>query len=375
MPPREASGQLSMRIPIARPVIGQEEEEAVSSVLRSGRLIQGERVSAFERAFADFHGAKHAVATSSGSTALLAALLAHGIGAGDAVILPSFTFFATAAAVFAAGATPVLADIDPSTFCLSPDAVEASITSRTRAVLPVHLFGMPADMPRFEALCARHGLVLLEDAAQAHGAAVGGRRVGTFGTAAFSFHASKNMTTGEGGMVLTGDDGIADRLRLLRHQGMRAPHVHEIVGLNFRMPELAAALGLVQLCKLSGWQVRRAEHAGYYDRELEGVTTPSVPSGYSHAYHQYALRVRQDIRDVLVERLAERGIESRAYYSRAVHQQPAFAGRVSVTDLRLPETERASRELLSIPVHHALSDEERAEVARNVNDLAAELGA
>ena len=198
-----------MQIGIAKPFIGEAEKQAVLAVLDSGQLVQGTYVAEFESRFAAYHGAKHGIATSNGTTALIASIMAHDIGASNEVIIPAFTFFATASCILSTGACPVFADIDPDTFCMSPQSAEAVITEKTKAIMPVHLYGHPADMPAFEALCRKHNLILLEDAAQAHGAAIGERNVGTWGTASFSFYPTKNMTTTEGGMVLTNDDEIA----------------------------------------------------------------------------------------------------------------------------------------------------------------------
>jgi len=358
-----------MRIPIAKPCIGDEEKRAVLEVLDGGQLSQGPRVAAFEQAFAELHGVRHAVATSSGTTALIAALMAHGIGPGDEVIVPSFSFFATASSVLCVGATPVFADIDPVTFCLDPEAAERAITTRTKAILPVHLYGLAADMPRFVELCRSRELVLLEDAAQALGARVGERWVGSFGTAAFSFFPSKNITTLEGGMVLTGDAVLADRLRKIRHQGMARRGVHEIVGYNFRMTEVAAAIGLVQLGRLPAWLDQRAENARYFDATLRSVATPSVPPGYAHAYNQYTIRVPSWLRDPLAAALHEQGIEARVYYTCPIHRQPALEPLGYGALSSLPETERAAAEVLSLPVHPALTDAERAHVASTVSSL------
>jgi perosamine synthetase len=355
-------------IQIAQPMIGEEEEQAVLAVLRSGALVQGERVAAFERAFADYHGAAHGVAVNNGTAALVAALMAHGIGPGDEVILPAFSFFAAAAAVLSVGATPVFADIDPETFCLSPDAAAAAITARTAAILAIHLYGCPADLPRLEALCRRRGLLLLEDAAQAHGAAIAGRRVGTWGTAAFSFYPSKNMTTIEGGMVLTNDAAIARRLRMIRNHGADRPYTHELLGYNFRMNELTAALGTVQLGRLPAWNARRWQNACGYDRHLTGVITPVRPPGYEHVFHQYTVRIPTD-RDRAVRRLHTRGIEARVYYATPLHRQPLFRAQQADTRFDLPETDRAAREVLSLPVHPALTADDLAHVIAEVNAL------
>jgi dTDP-4-amino-4,6-dideoxygalactose transaminase len=358
-------------IDIASPLLGDEERQAVLEVMASGRLIQGPRVEAFEAAFAARHGARHAVATSSGATALTAALLGHGIGHGDEVIVPSFSFFATAAAVLGVGATPVFADIDPESFCLAPAAAAAAISPRTKALMPVHLYGLPADMESFERLCARHGLCLLEDAAQAHGARIGERSVGSFGTAVFSFNATKNMTTGEGGMVLTSDDSLAERLRALRNHGRGNDGRHAVVGSNFRMTELAAAIGTVQLGRLARLTEARRENARHFERTLTGVAVPREPAGRTHVYHQFTVRVPAGQRERVLAGLHERGIGARVYYATPIHRQPALAanGRTGAGDLL--ETERASREVLSIPVHPRLTLEERAAIVAALNALTA----
>lgn len=355
-----------MFVSIARPVVGEEEIAAVVAVLRGGQLTQAERVAEFERAFAGFHGAEHGVATSSGTTALTAALLAHELGPGDEVIVPSFSFFASAAAVVGVGAKPVFADIEPDTYCLSPDAAEARITPRTRAIMAVHLYGHPADMIRLAALCRARGLVLLEDAAHAPGARIDGRAVGGFGTAAFSFHPTKNLTTGEGGMVLTNDAALAKRLRMVRSQGRAVPHgPHEIFGYNFRMSELSAAIGASQLRRLPEALRRRQEHAAYYARNLAGVGLPTVRAGCEHVYHQYTVRLPAGVpRRVFLERLRENGIEGRVYYATPIHREPAFERGGEYRALELPETERACREVVSLPVHPGLTPDELARVAR-----------
>ncbi|MBN2194366.1 MAG: DegT/DnrJ/EryC1/StrS family aminotransferase [Polyangiaceae bacterium] len=361
------------RIEIAKPCLGEAEKRAVLEVLERGQLIHGERVAEFERRFAAAHGARYGVATSNGTTALTAALLAHEIGAGDEVIVPSFSFFATASSVIAAGAIPVFADIDPETFALSVERAEAAISSRTRAVMPVHLFGHPADLPRFASLCARRGLILLEDAAQAHLAAIEGRRVGSYGTTAFSFHPSKNMTTTEGGMVLTNDAGIAERLRMIRNQGRGAEPVHELLGYNFRMTEVAGAIGVAQLARLPELTERRARNARYYDESLVRVRTPTVRAGHRHVFQQYTVRIPEGAdRDTALARLDAQGIGARIYYPIPIHRQPAMARRLAElgqSSPALPETERACREVLSLPVHPLLTDAELDRVVAVANSL------
>src|ERR671916_1671091 len=263
-------------IPIARPQMGEEEKQRVWDAMASGSLAQGPRVAEFEAAFADMVGVPHAVATSSGTTALHLALLGYDIGPGDEVVTVPFTFIASANSVLYTGARPVFVDVREDDFTLDPDQLEAAITPRTKGVMPVSLYGQPADLPAITDIAERHGLAVVEDAAQAHGAAIGQRRSGTWGAGTFSFYPTKNMTTGEGGMVTTDDRDLAERVRLLREHGMRVRYHHEIVGYNFRMTDLAAAIGLAQLPKLGSFNDRRRAIAARYDAELRGVVTPSV---------------------------------------------------------------------------------------------------
>ncbi len=263
------------RVAAVRVHVGDEETEAVMSVLRSGRLVQGEQVAAFEEEFSSLVDGRVCVAVNSGTSALHLGLLAAGIGPGDEVIVPSFTFAATANAVAMTGATPVFADIEPATFSLDPDAVAAAVTPRTAGIIPVHLYGHPAAWDGLSAVAERHDLFLLEDAAQAHGATYGGTSVGALGdVAAFSFYATKNMTTGEGGMVVCRDDDTARRVRLLRNQGMEQRYRNEIAGLNNRMTDLAAAMGRVQLGRLPGWNDERRAVAATYHAGAGGGAHP-----------------------------------------------------------------------------------------------------
>ena len=358
-------------VPIARPQMGDEEKQGVWDAMASGMLAQGPRVAEFEERFAAMVGVPHAVATSSGTTALHLALLGYGIGPGHEVITVPFTFFASATSVLHTGARPVLVDVREDDFTIDVDLVEAAITPRTRAVMPVSLYGQPADMPAIEAVAERHGLAVVEDAAQAHGAAIGDRCSGSWGAGAFSFYPTKNMTTGEGGMVTTADAELAGRMRLLREHGMKVRYHHDIVGYNFRMTDLAAAIGLAQLPKLAGFNERRRAIAAHYDAELRGVITPVVRPGVTHVYHQYTIRVAS--RDAFAERLKERGVGSAIYYPIPVHRQKPFLA-LGHGDERYPVTERLTEQVLSIPVHPSLTDDEVATVIGAVNETAAELG-
>jgi perosamine synthetase len=353
-------------IPIARPLIGDEEKEAVLAVLESRQLAQGPRVQSFEEEFARFCGVQHAIATSSGTTALVTALLAHSIGPGDQVITSPFTFVASANAILFTGARPVFVDIDEESYNMDPALVEDKISSRTRAIMPVHLYGYPCDMDGIMDLAKKHNLVVVEDACQAHGAAIRGKKVGSYGTGCFSFYPSKNMTTAEGGMITTQDDEIARRARLIRNHGQSQLYHHVAPGYNFRMTELQAALGLVQLKKLPTWTSKRIENASYLSERLSNVITPRVREGYLHVYHQYTVRVRHD-RDGALEKLNQAGIGARVYYPLPVHQQPFY--RELGFDNSLPVSEAMSREVLSLPVHPGLTQQELNKIVSEVAKL------
>jgi perosamine synthetase len=353
-------------IPISKPQIGEEEKRAVMQVLDSGQLAQGPKVREFEVAFAAFCGVRQAIATSSGTTALVTALLAHGIGDGDEVITSPFTFVASANSVLSVGARPVFVDVDTSSYNIDPGLIEEKITPRTRGLLPVHLYGYPCDMEAIVDIAERHGLALIEDACQAHGAAIRGKKVGSFGTGCFSFYPSKNMTTAEGGMITTDDETIAERARLIRNHGQSQLYVHQAMGYNYRMTELQAALGLVQLAKLPVWTQKRIENAAYLSQRLSNVITPKVREGYRHVFHQYTVRLAQD-RDGALERLNQAGIGARVYYPLPVHQQPLYR-QLGYQD-SLPVAERASQEVLSLPVHPALSEEELDKIVWEVSRL------
>lgn len=340
-------------IPIAKPLIGEEERAAVDRVLRSGSLSQGPEVAAFEEEFSERVDGRRCVAVNSGTSALHLALLGIGIGPGDEVIVPSFTFAATANAVALVGAVPVFADIRPDTFCIDPAHAASLVTDKTTAIMPVHLYGHPAAMGDLVELAEQHGLAVVEDAAQAHDAYLDGRPVGAWGAAAaFSFYPTKNMTTGEGGLIAFEDESAARRARLLRNQGMERQYENEIVGYNLRMTDLAAAIGRVQLRRLASMTETRRSNAAVLSEGLRDVVEPPVEApGARHVYHQYTVRAHG--RDALAARLEAAGVMARVYYPTPVHELPAFA-----RSLDLPETERATREVLSLPVGpHLVSDD------------------
>ncbi|MEQ3551236.1 DegT/DnrJ/EryC1/StrS family aminotransferase [Pseudonocardia nematodicida] len=354
-------------IPAARPLIGSAERAAVDAVLRSGLLAQGAEVAAFEDEFArDLVDGRTTVAVNSGTSALHLGLLAAGVGPGDEVIVPSFTFAATANAVALTGATPVFADIRRDDYTLDPGHVASLVGERTRGIMAVHLYGHPTDMAALGRLAEDHGIDLYEDAAQAHGARLDDRPVGSFGRfAAFSLYPTKNMTSGEGGMVTTGDAGLARTVRLLRNQGMEARYANEIVGFNARMTDVHAAIGRVQLADLPERTKARRATAQFFDASLTGVGRPTVADNVLHVYHQYTVTIDDD-RDGFAAALRdEYGVGSGVYYPTPVHRLPAFA-----RSEQLPNTEWAARRVLSLPVHPALDDEDRERIVTAVNSLA-----
>jgi dTDP-4-amino-4,6-dideoxygalactose transaminase len=351
--------------------MGPEEQEMVASALASGSLAQGARVRELEERFAAFIGVPHAIATSSGTTALHVALLGYGIGECDEVITVPFTFIASANSIVYTGARPVFVDVEERTFTIDVAQIEAAITPRTRAIMPVSLYGQMADMAAIGAIAERHGLAIVEDAAQSHGAARDGRASGTWGAGCFSFYPTKNMTTGEGGMVTLGDAEVAERVRLLREHGMKVRYHHDSIGYNFRMTDIHASIGLAQLTKLPAYNARRQAIAARYDAELRGVITPTVAPGATHVYHQYTIRVAQ--RDAFVEQLRERGVGTGIYYPIPVHRQKPFIA-MGYGDEAYPVSDRLTEQVVSIPVHPSLTDDEVAAVIEAVNATADELG-
>jgi perosamine synthetase len=357
-------------IPISKPDLGADEEQAVLEVLRSGMLAMGRRTAEFEEAWAAYCGVRHAVMMSNGTVALEAVLRALGIGPGDEVITVSFTFNATVSAILRVGALPVFVDIREDDFCMDPALVERAITSRTRAIMPVHLYGLMADMHPLVDLARRHGLRIVEDAAQAHGATYRGRRAGQFGPAMFSLYATKNLMTGEGGFATTDDDELADRLRLHRNHGMRVRYHHESLGTNDKPTDLAAAIGLAQLARLDERTERRRRNAARLGEGLRGYLVPCVPEGRQHVWHQYTMRFPGQ-RQRVIDGLTERGIGSLIYYPVPVHRQAYLQAFVpGASDLELPVTNRLSEEVLSIPVRPNLAQEELDAVIEAVRAVA-----
>lgn len=355
-------------IPISKPWIGQEEKTAVLEVLDSGILAQGPRVAALEEAFAHVHGTKHAVAVSSGTTALHLALLAHGVGPGDEVITSPFTFIASVNSILFCGATPVFADIDEATFNIDPECIERVITPRTKVIMPVHLYGQPADMDEIAGLARRHGAAIVEDAAQAVGATYGGKPVGSFGTAAFSLYATKNVITGEGGMVTTDDDEIADRVRLLRNHGMRKRYQYEMLGYNFRLNDVLASIGLAQMGRIEEATARRRANAAFLNDHIESVTVPRVKEGREHVWHQYTVRLPDGAdREAAIAKLEAEGIGTGVFYPLGGHRFPHI--KKVVGEPSLPVTDRAAASVISLPVHPLLEHADLERIVTAVNKL------
>lgn len=351
-------------IPIARPIIEEEEIFAVEEVLRSGRLSQGSKVKEFEDNFASYIKVDYAIATNSGTSALHLALLAAGIKEGDEVITSPFTFISTANSILFCNARPVFVDIDEKTFNINPDLIVERITSKTKAILPVHLYGQPCDMKPIMDICEDHNLILIEDACQAHGAEYEGKKVGSLGVGCFSFYPTKNMTTGEGGMITTDDKAIAERVRILRDHGQRERYFHEMLGYNYRMTDIAAAIGLAQLKRLDRFNEQRINNALYYNEKLdnESIQKPFIAENVKHVFHQYTIRVKE--RDGFLTYLEANSISYGVYYQTPIHKQSMFS---EYNNLKLPEAEHASNEVVSIPVHPALDKKELEYIAEVVN--------
>jgi perosamine synthetase len=350
-------------VPLSKVLIGAEEEQLVLEVLRSGMLAQGPKVAALEEAFCQVQGVAHTVAVSNGTVALVAALRALGVGPGDEVITTPYSFNATLNAILEVGATARFADIGPD-FTVDPDAVEALVGERTAALLPVHLYGLPADMPALSALAARHGLALVEDAAQAHGATVGGRGVGSYGVGTFSLYGTKNVTSGEGGLVTTEDADLAAQLRLLRNQGMRARYDYALPGYNWRLTDVQAAIALPQIHRLDKTNERRQANAARLSAGLAGLpglALPAVPAGRTHVWHQYTVRVTGEApldRDGLAEALARGGIGCGVYYPRLMHDYSCYRGNSQVVVDETPLARECAEQVLSLPVHPGLSEDD-----------------
>lgn len=354
-------------IPIAKPLIGEEEINAVNEVLRSGNLVQGPRVREFEENFADYIGVDHAIATSNGTTALQVALLAHETKSGEVITTP-FTFIATSNSILHAGAKPVFADIGED-FNISPEEIEEKITKETRAILPVHLYGQPADMTPIMEIAEDNDLIVIEDAAQAHGATYKRKKVGSFGTGTFSFYPTKNITTGEGGIMTTDDEKVAKKARMIRDHGSSRKYYHEILGFNFRMTDISAAIGIEQLKKIDEFNKKRRENAEYLTKKIEDLKGIIPPKSYmhrEHVFHQYTIRVTKEFgsRDEVARRLNENGIGTGIYYPIPIHKQPLYLD-LGYNDV-LSISEGIAKEVVSLPIHPAITKEDLNHIAETL---------
>jgi perosamine synthetase len=361
-------------IPISVVRLDEEAERLAVEVIRSGRLAQGPMVARLEERFAALVGVRHAIAVNNGTTALVAALQVLDLRPGDEVLTSPFTFVATLNAILEAGATARFADIDADDFCLDPEAAAAAVTGGTRVLMPVHLYGQAAAMGKLVPLAAQHGLHVVEDAAQAHGATAEGRGVGSFGLGCFSMYGTKNITTGEGGLITTDDDGLADRLRLLRNQGMRAKYQYEIPGHNYRLTDLQAALALPQLDRYDGMVGVRRANAAELSAGLAGIPGLRVPvalPGRSHVWHQYTVVVEDGAavsRDELAAQLTERGVGCGVYYPRLVYDYDCYRDHPRVVPADVPVASRVAAGALSLPVHQYLSEADLDGIVTAVRD-------
>jgi dTDP-4-amino-4,6-dideoxygalactose transaminase len=358
--------RVNSMLPINKPLLGTEEREAVLKVLDGGVLTNpssegGPNINEFERGLAAFVKAKHAIAVNSGTAALHASLLALKIGPGDEVIVPSFTFAATASAVMLTGAKPVFVDIDISSYNMSSEAFRKAVTARTKAVIPVDLFGLPADMDAISEIAEDTGVHILEDSCQAQGASYKGKMAGTLGElGCFSFYPGKVMTTGEGGAVITNDDDLAERIRRIRTHGQIKGYDSVILGGNFRMPEIEASIGIVQLKKLPKFLEARAKNAALLKKKLSdsSLVLPDVPAGYCHNWYLFTIMLHNsEERDLVKQSLKEAGIGAAVYYPTPVHRIPLYSG-LGYGGLKLPETEKAAESVLSIPVNPLVTEDD-----------------
>ena len=357
--------------------IKPELDEAVSRVLASGHFIMGPEVQAFEQEVAQHCAVKHAIGVASGTDALLLSLRALGVGPGDAVLIPSFTFFATAGTVCNVGATPVFVDIDPATYNMDPADVKKRLNGKLpgqpKAIIPVHLYGQMAEMEALQRIAQKHGLFVIEDAAQAIGATSKGKQAGTLGhTGCFSFFPSKNLgACGDGGMVITSDDALAEKIRILRVHGSKPKYYHTVVGYNSRLDALQAAILRVKLKHLNAWSKARQEKADRYNALLKGVSgvqTPCVTQGNSHIYHQYTIRVGAEKRDALAAHLKEGGIDTAVYYPLGLHLQECFQN-LGYGKGDLPHTEAASEDVLSLPIYPELDEQQIKMVVASIAEF------
>jgi perosamine synthetase len=355
-------------IPIAKPLLGEEEKKAVSEVIDSGIIASGPKTKEFEERFAEYVGTKYALATTSGTTALHLGLLTLGVGKGDEVIIPSFSFIASVNSILFCEAIPKFCDVDEKTFNIDTDKIEKLITPKTKAILPVHLYGMAADMKHIQEIADKHDLKVIGDAAQAHGASLNGKMVGSFGNLeCFSFYPTKNMTTSEGGMITTNDLELFEKADSIRNHGREKTkwgYEHGRIGYNYRMTDIASAIGLEQLKKLPNFLNKRRANANFYNKHLKGVEIPYVLKGAEHAYHQYTVKSKN--RDSLIENLKKHEIGFGIYYPKPLHQYTHLK-EFAHSDLKTSED--LAKVSLSLPVHPALTQNDLETVASVANHI------
>ncbi|MEX2684505.1 MAG: DegT/DnrJ/EryC1/StrS family aminotransferase [Candidatus Sigynarchaeota archaeon] len=356
-----------MKVPIVQLALDDQTIKEAADVLKSGMWADGKNVKALEEDFARYIGVKHARAVNNGTAALICALFGAGIKPGDEVLVPSFTFIATANTILECGAKPVFVEVERATFNMDPADAKKKITKRTRAIMPVHLYGLPADMDSFKEIATKHDLKIIEDACQAHGAIYKGQKVGAIGdVAAFSFYPTKNMVCGgEGGIVTTNDDAIINRVKLYANHGQAQKYVHASIGFNFRMQEINGVVARASLRALDANNKKRRENAAMYNATLADIPhieTPTIPAGYEHVYHQYTLKVKN--RDKLAEHLLKNDIGYGIHYAIPIHEQQSIKD--AGFDIKLPVTETLAKEVISLPIHPLLSKEQLEFVAKTI---------
>ena len=346
----------NIKVPIAKPIIGDEEIENVVEVLKSGMIAQGPKVEEFEQKFANWVGAEYGIAVNSGTAALHTAMLACGIGEGDEVITTPFTFIASGNSILYAKAKPVFVDIDLKTYTINPDLIEDKITENTKAILPVHLYGQSANMDKISEIAEKYGLIVIEDAAQAHGATCSGKKVGSMGDmACFSFYPTKNMTTSEGGIITTDDEELAESAKIFRAHGASIRYHHDTIGYNYRMTDISAAIGLAQLNKIDEFNEKRIKNAAYLNEglsQVDGITTPYCAYDSKHVYHQYTIRVEKS-RDEWIRIINENGVGCGIHYPITLYNQPIY--KKLGFDGKCPNAELAAQNVISLPVHPSLT--------------------
>lgn len=352
-------------IPIAKPIIGEEEKKAVLEVLDSGIIAQGKRVQEFEEKFAEYCGTKYGVAVNSGTAALHVALMAAGIKEGDEVITTPFSFIATGNSILFVGAKPVFADIDEKTYNISPEKIAEKVTGKTKAIMPVHLFGQACEMDGIRKIAEENDLKIIEDACQSHGSDYKGKKVGSLGDAGcFSFYPTKNMTTSEGGIITTDDEKLAEMAKIYRNHGQVKRYYHDYLGYNLRMTDICAAIGLEQLKKLGGFNDARISNSAYLNEKL-GDLAPYVAEGIKHVYHQYTIRVKD--RDDVVKKLNDAGVGTGVYYPVPINEQNYYKDLGYSMDT--PISSEVAKEVLSLPVHPSVSKEDLDFIAEKIKEL------